>query len=44
MDIKSLEKTAAEIRCGIIKAIHNAGSDIGRLSFGCRYRYSSLLR
>ena len=26
MDIKSLEKTAAEIRCGIIKAIHNAGS------------------
>ena len=26
MDIKSLEKTAAEIRCGIIKATHNAGS------------------
>ena len=26
MGIKSLEKTAAEIRCGIIKAIHNAGS------------------
>ena len=26
LDIKSLEKTAAEIRCGIIKAIHNAGS------------------
>ena len=26
MDIKSLEKTAAEIRCGIIKAIHNARS------------------
>ena len=26
MDIKSLEKTAAEIRCGIIKAIHTAGS------------------
>ena len=26
MDIKSLEKTAAEIRCGIINAIHNAGS------------------
>lgn len=26
MDIKSLEKAAAEIRCGIIKAIHNAGS------------------
>ncbi len=26
MDIKSLEKTAAQVRCGIIKAIHNAGS------------------
>lgn len=26
MDIKSLEKTAAEVRCGIVKAIHNAGS------------------
>ena len=26
MDIKALEKTAAEVRIGIIKAIHNAGS------------------
>ncbi|MEE0773214.1 MAG: transketolase, partial [Anaerovoracaceae bacterium] len=26
MDIKSLEKTAAEIRIGVVKAIHNAGS------------------
>ena len=26
MDIKALEKTAAEIRVGIVKAIHNAGS------------------
>lgn len=26
MDIKTLEKTAAEIRVGIVKAIHNAGS------------------
>ncbi|MDO5414598.1 MAG: transketolase [Bacillota bacterium] len=26
MDIKALEKTAAEVRVGIVKAIHNAGS------------------
>ena len=26
MDIKTLEKTAAEVRIGIVKAIHNAGS------------------
>ena len=26
MDIKALEKTAAEIRVGVVKAIHNAGS------------------
>ena len=26
MDIKSLEKTAAEVRIGIIKALSNAGS------------------
>ncbi len=26
MDIKALEKTAAEVRCGMVKAIHNAGS------------------
>ena len=26
MDIKALEKTAAEVRVGVVKAIHNAGS------------------
>ena len=26
MDIKALEKKAAEVRIGIVKAIHNAGS------------------
>lgn len=26
MDIKALEKTAAEVRIGVVKAIHNAGS------------------